>query len=932
MERDERAGAGDRLSEDVRLLGGIVGNVLREQAGAELYDTVETLRTGAIALRNEYSAQRHARLVDLASNLDPRTAFDVIRAFNLFFQVVNLAEENHRVRVLREREVRLSPAPRVDSAHEAVLSLQRENVPADDLQALLRRMYVQFVFTAHPTESRRRTTLMHLRGLSHLVQSLEAPHLSPSGRDDLIEEMHEVVTALWQSDDVRTSRPTPLDEVYNNLYFFQESLFDVIARVHRDLSAALRSVYEGREFDVPAVLRFGSWMGGDRDGNPNVTPEITVRTARLQKGVALQHYITRLDELRHRLSMSRRRVGASDELLCSIESDEANLPQAAARLRARTDNEPYRRKVGLMIEKLRNVIADMESGQAPTAQVGYLHPEELLAELDLLRDSLKAHSGSRLAGGALADLRRTVQVFGFHLARLDVRQHSERHRAAVAEILAAAGVCPNYAELDPASRRELLGRLLLDPRPLIGIYHSYSTETTETLDVLAAVRQVQSEIGPIACDTYIVSFTSSAADLLEVQLLARETALLSPQEGWSKLQIVPLFESIEDLRNCANIVAELLDEPSYRANVQAWDERQEVMLGYSDSNKDGGFFTGNWELYQAQRALARVCESRSVTLRLFHGRGGAIGRGGGPTHSAILGQPAGTIQGEMKLTEQGEVIFARYGHPAIAHRYLDQVLNAALRASLSPKIVAERGRLDGGWERAASELSATALAAYRELVYDTPEFGEYFHKATPIAEISELPMASRPARRRSGLDVEQLRAIPWVFSWMQSRHTLPGWYGLGTAIETYVGEDDARLEELREMYREWPFFRSTLDNAQMILAKADMHTASVYAGLVEDAQVRDSVWLRICGEYDRTERWVVKVAGLERLLNNTPVLQRSIRLRNPYVDPISYIQVGLLRRLRTLSETPEHADERRLLLDTIFLSINGIAAGLQNTG
>ncbi|MDP9379937.1 MAG: phosphoenolpyruvate carboxylase [Chloroflexota bacterium] len=934
-----RVGASDRLSEDVRLLGSVVGDVLREQAGDDLFNTVEWLRTRCIALRSEWSGELHAELEALTNGLSSRTAFDVIRAFNLFFQVVNIAEENHRLRVLRQRELEEAPAPRPNSTREAALGLAAEGVRAGDISSLLTRLTVELVFTAHPTESRRRSTLMHLRHISDLVAALDNSYLTPSGREELVDRLREVVTALWQSDDVRETRPTPLDEVYNNLYFFQESLFDTIPSLYRELTAALSRAYPGTDWSTPAFMRFGTWMGGDRDGNPNVTPLVTVRTARLQKGVALWHYITRLDTLRRTLSTSARRAGVSEELMASLEEDELAMPQAAATLLERNRNEPYRRKVGLMTQKLRNTLAAMEHMQKPEPGVCYLGAEELLRDLDLVSESLRQHGGGRLADGAVADVRRRVEVFGFHLARMDVRQHSARHREAVGEILSAAGVCDDYTTLSDHQRQEVLRRELLNPRPLVRRLHAYSPRTSETLAVLDAIRTVQEEIGLAALDTYVISFTRSAADVLEVQLLAKEAGLLSlPDQAahdghtWSRLQIVPLFESIEDLRASSCIVGELLDDPVYRSNVSAWGERQEVMIGYSDSNKDGGFLTSNWELYQAQRELVRACEERGVTLRLFHGRGGAIGRGGGPTHQAILGQPRGTIHGGMKLTEQGEVIFARYGNPAVAQRYLDQVTNAVLRASLSPSVLAGRGHVEHAWEEAAGELSATAMEAYRSLVYETPEFASYFREATPISEIRLLPIASRPASRQASLEIEDLRAIPWVFSWMQSRHTLPGWYGLGTALERYAGEEEERLGLLRQMYEEWPFFRSTLDNAQMILAKADIHVAGIYAGLVSDSQVVERVWPRLHDEYERTKEWVVRVAGLGQLLDNTPVLQRSIRLRNPYVDPLSYIQVALLRKLRALPAGNGHDTERQALLDTVFLSINGIAAGLQNTG
>jgi phosphoenolpyruvate carboxylase len=921
----------DRLSEDVRLLGNVVGDVLREQAGDDLFQTVEDLRTRCIALRNNWSDESYRALMERTASLPPATAFSVIRAFNLFFQVVNIAEENHRLRVIRQRDLE-DGSVRPGSAHEAVIGLAREGVSAEQVRDLLEGISVEFVFTAHPTESRRRTTLMHLARISRLVASLDDAFMTATGRVEVAERLREVATALWQSDDVRLTRPTPLDEVYNNLYFFQQSLFETVPRVYREMGTALRTAYPEHEWQVPSFLRFGTWMGGDRDGNPNVTPEITVRTARLQKGVALRHYIAQLDTVRRTLSMSERLVGMSEQFWESLRAHERALPDAAALLLSRNRNEPYRRKVGLMIQKLRNSLAAMERMQPPQPGVAYVGVHELQQDVEIVAESLRSHKGGRLVGGSLADLQRSIAVFGFHLAKIDVRQHSDRHRAAVAEVFATAGVCPAYAELSATERLALLRREISNPRPVISSMHAYSPETAETLAVFDAIRTVHSEAGVEALDTYLISFTRSAADVLEVLFLAKEAGLLSPRDGWSRLQVTPLFESIDDLRASGAIVGELLDDPVYRPNVRAHDEHQEVMIGYSDSNKDGGFFTSNWELYQAQRALARACQTRGVTLRLFHGRGGAIGRGGGPTNQAILGQPRGTVHGGMKLTEQGEVIFTRYGNPAVAQRYLDQVSNALLRATLNPTELADRGHVEVEWEQAARDLSETALRTYRSLVYETPEFSRYFREATPVSEIRELPIASRPASRQAGLEIETLRAIPWVFSWMQSRHTLPGWYGLGSALETYAKGDADKLARLRQMYEQWPFFRSTLDNAQMILSKADIHVAGIYAGLVTDPAVTKAIWPRLREEHERTCEWVVRVTGLDQLLDNTPVLQRSIRLRNPYVDPLSYIQVALLRRLREMPAGDGHDAERQALLHTVFLSINGIAAGLQNTG
>lgn len=925
-----RTGGSDRLSADVRLLGAIVGDVLREQAGQQLFDIVESLRRDCIALRAGYSQQLNDKLIALTFDLDTDTTYDVLRAFNLFFQVVNIAEENHRIRLLREREISAYPEPIPESSAEVVRGLYASGVSREDMQSLLDSLKIELVFTAHPTESRRRTTMIHLRTISALVESLDREGLTPTERDEALVKIRETLTSLWQTDSVRQTRPTPLDEVYNNLYFFQEGLFDVTSIAHRRLTDALSRYYGEGNLKARSLVRFGSWMGGDRDGNPNVTPRITVRTARLQKGVVIQYYIGQIERLRRHLSVSSNCVGVSQELCSSLSRDEESFPDLAPRVYERNENEPYRRKLAFMSERLQNTLQTMEAGQLPVTDTCYTSANGLLNDVKLVRASLLQNSGERLANGEVLDLQRKIEIFGFHLAKIDVRQHSKRHHEAIAEILASTGVHKSYTELSNDERAGLLTKLLCDPRPLVGRSHAFSDDTEETLQVFDAIGTVQREIGIEACDTYIISFTQSAADVLEVQLLAREAGLLSPLKGASSLQIVPLFESIDDLRNCGSIMDSLFRNRAYQGNVQAWNGCQEIMIGYSDSNKDGGFFTSNWELYKAQKGLAATCDAHNVHLRLFHGRGGAIGRGGGPTHRAILGQPEGTLRGDIKLTEQGEVIFARYGNPPIALRYLNQVMSAVIQASMTARDSVDNDAAEPDWHRAASSISQVSYQAYRDFVYDTPEFAEYLRAATPIAEISELPIASRPARRQSGFDIENLRAIPWVFSWMQSRHTLPGWYGLGSAFEDFAGTDSDRLQTLKEMYKRWPFFQSTIDNAQMILAKADIHVAGLYAGLVQDRQVFERIWPRLKAEYDLTVRWILEITSSQSLLDNQPRLQRSIQLRNPYVDPMSYIQVALLRKLRAQGTDDESA--RSQLISSMFLSINGIAAGLQNTG
>lgn len=919
----------ERLREDVHLLGTLLGDVLREQGGETLFACVERIRKEAIQVRTQPPPEGRARLTALVRALDLETAFQVVRAFTIYFHLVNTAEENHRLRNLRQRETEEYPAPRYESIAAAIAALRAEGVTAEALRGLLRRLLIKPVFTAHPTEARRRTVLEHLRHIATTVAALDDPRLTPRQRAALQDHLRTEITLLWQTDEVRPAPPSPMHEVRNGLYYFEESLFDVVPRLYRDLEEALATYYPGETFEIPPFLRFGVWMGGDRDGNPAVTHTVTAEALRLQRQVVLNRYLRDVAELARDLSVSRRRVGVSPELLASIEADVERLGAVGRTLVARNPVEPYRQKLALIGERLRRTLAGEPEG--------YADPAELLADLTTMRRSLLDHCGRRIADAALADLIWRVRVFGFHLAEMDIRQHSSVHTQALTEIMARMGVVADYASLPEEDRIHLLRQEILNPRPLLPAEPIFSPATNELIATLRTVAHLQREVGLAACHTYIISMTRAASDVLAVQLLAKETGLLQVRPDGSvesRLQIVPLFEEIAELEQCPAILERLLAEPVYRANVRAWGDAQEVMLGYSDSNKDGGYLAANWALYRAQIGLSEVCRRAGVDLTLFHGRGGAIGRGGGPTERAIMAQPPGSLEGRLKFTEQGEVIFARYANPGIAHRHLEQVTNAVLRASLSPTVRTAAAARQPAWVAVMTDMAAVALRAYRQLVYETPEFLSYFLQATPIAEIGQHLIASRPITRGRLDQITDIRAIPWVFAWTQSRHNLPGWYGLGRALAWAAETQPDGLDLLREMYRSWPFFRSIIDNAQISLGTADLEIAALYADLVQDPAVRTRIFSTIAEEFHRTTRMVLAVTGQERLLDRSPILQRSISLRNPYVDPMSHIQVELLRRLRT---TPpevfrQQPDLRERLLFVILHTINGIAAGLQTTG
>jgi len=944
-------GERDRLSATIHFLGDLLGNVIREQAGSAAFDLEERVRGLAKDLRALDPADAAARLPALQAEMQRLVAElpsdqmrDLIRSFSTYFALVNLSEQLQRIWVLRDRAQRHPHAPPAESIMAAVIELKQAGVEAAAIQHWLDSALILPVFTAHPTEARRRTTLEKLRRIADIVER-DSTGLVILEDDIAQRAIIEEIVGLWQSDEVRIVRPTVLDEVKNGLYYFDVSLYDLIPRLYRDLERALHAHYPGQVWRVPALLRFGSWMGGDRDGNPFVTPEITIETVRLLRMAGLRHQIGAIEELSHRLGQSIRQVAISAELQRSLDEDAERFHAVAELLAHRNPYEPYRQKCTYIREKLLRSLEyaaqhapDWGSAEPlPPEGMFYHHAAELLAELRVIERSLRANAGAAVADGALYDMIRQVEVFGLHVATLDIRQHSERHTAALVEVLAAAGVCADYAALDEAARVALLTREVSNPRPLISARLAYSPDTNETIQTFRAIAAILEQLSPEALQTYIISMTRGVSDMLAVLLFAKEAGLYRPDEALSRLNIVPLFETGDDLAGCAAIMRQALELPIYRENVRLRGDEQEIMIGYSDSNKDVGFAAANWALYQAQRALRDLAAEQGIGLRLFHGRGGAIGRGGGPANQAILAQPPGSVGNQIKITEQGEVIADRYGMPALAYRHLEQVVNAVLRAGFAPHTDAPPE-----WEHALECLAEISRRQYRALVYENPNFLPYYHTATPIAEISRLKIGSRPASRKNSGRIEDLRAIPWVFSWMQSRHTLPGWYGLGFALEAFVASSElqqatenselktqnSKLELLQQMYSDWPFFRSMIDSAQMILGKADLHVAERYAELTPDPAVAREIFGAIKDEYARTCRLIAQVAQVDNLLDRSPVLQKSIARRNPYIDPMSYVQVELLRRLRADPAGPEHL----ALEDAILLSISGIAAGLKNTG
>lgn len=895
-----------KLRRDVSWLGKLLGEVLVEQEGADFLELEERIRNASKDRRAGSSAKRRAAghyLDGAIRALEPARAEKVARAFASYFQLVNLAEQQHRIRRRRDHQ-RAGDAAQPGSLAAVLQSLARE-VPRAELEALLARARIDLVFTAHPTEASRRSVLEKHRRIAELVDRRERIDLTPLEAKQLEAELKEEIGALWQTDEIRRARPTVADEVKNVLYFVEETLYPLMPAFYAELERALAAAYGEPTARPPALLRFGTWVGGDMDGNPFVTPELTCDTALAQSARVLARYRADVQELAQRLSQSTTRVGVSQALLDSIERDARELPEVVTR----ADGEPYRRKLSYVYARLelaRERVLALRRGEADPGPRGYAGPAPLLADLHLVLASLLANRGAHAGADRVQGLIRKVEVFGFHLLKIDVRLHADEVRAAVRAMLGLA----EDAELT----RELLERALRDaPRP---------GPAMRGYQAMEAIGRIRRMVGQGGAGTFILSMCRGENDLLAALLLARSAGLYDPAQRRADVGLVPLFETLEDLQHAAPTLHALARGAVYGEYLELRKRRQEVMVGYSDSNKESGMLAASEALQEAMAALVAAANAERVELTLFHGRGGTIGRGGGPLQAAILAQPAGSVDGRFKLTEQGEVIAWKYLVPEIAQRNLELMTAAVLRASAKPRS-APAPEDQALLERLAEKSRLT----YRGLVYDDPRFLPYFHEATPLQWISELPLGSRPAKRTGSPRIEDLRAIPWGFSWMQSRHILPGWFGVGSALDAVMKEPGG-LEALQRLRDREPFFRVVLDSVSMALAKADLDIAGRYAGLCRDAALAEHCYDRIAREFVRTRRTVLAVLGESKILDANPALQRSIELRNPYVDPMSFIQIELLRRVR---QTTDEA-EREALRRAILLTLNGIAAGLRNTG
>jgi phosphoenolpyruvate carboxylase len=930
---------GEKIARDVRLLGNALGTILKEQRGNDLFDLVERIRSLSKLMREDGRSQElDSELDNIVNKLDLETARRILKSFTTYFQLVNLAEQKEIVRVNRQRAYDAGTEPRRESIRDAVRFLKINGVSDEQMLELIRNLSVNLIFTAHPTESRRRSILEKLHRLSGWLSELDRPLLSNREKANLQSEIVAETEILWQTDEVRQRRLTVIDEAFNALFYFDTTLFDVTPKIYEDLTAALSENYPGVIFEIPVFLQFGSWIGGDRDGNPTITLEHTARILQMQKDMALSKYIPLIRTLSDRLSQSRQYVGFSEELQESLKSDAIDLPGVATAAAKRGATEHYRRKMEYIWERLQ--IARAFNNGVGDGVAGYKSSDELLADLAIVDRSLRQNKGHYAAQRALAPLITQVKIFGFHLARLDIRDHKEKFVGAIKAIYAVRGI--NWDLLSEDEKIVHLQDAIDSAEPLIDPASAFDETITQTINLFRQAAEKMRSNGEETYGSFIMSMASTVSDVLSLLLLAKEANLvnLHSTEPLSSIDVVPLFETIADLEAAPDVLETLLASPVYSKNIRARGNLQEVMVGYSDSNKDGGYLTAVWKLFVAQTKLADVAKKYGVALRIFHGRGGAVGRGGGPANRAIIAQPPGTILGRIKVTEQGEVIAARYFDEEIAYRNLEQIVHAVIVSSAElPRADITAG--NPAWTDAMEIISDDAFAAYRSLIFEDQGFVRFFQEATPIGELASLNIGSRPPKRSATDRIEDLRAIPWVFSWMQNRITLPGWYGVGSALTKFIEGSAENVRLLQEMYISWPFFTATIDNCQMSLAKADMHIGAKYAKLVKDRALSERIFGKIKSEYERSVSVVNLITKSSTLLNNNAVLQNSIRLRNPYVDPLSYIQVELLRRLRALPPEEKISQEAQIegvanrgieLQAAVLLSINGVAAGLKNTG
>tara|TARA_Y100000389_G_scaffold26629_1_gene22867 strand:- start:3117 stop:5918 length:2802 start_codon:yes stop_codon:yes gene_type:complete len=919
-----------QLRSSVKLLGKLLGNIIKSHAGEEVFTSVEKLRKGFINLRKNYNQSKHDQLIRFIEKLDSKTLKNVIRSFSKYFALVNVAEEAFQ-HINRTDRLKSGFESWEGSFDQTLRECKSSDIDEIKLQSLINSLHYAPVFTAHPTEAKRRSKLEAMRRIFNTILELQRYKGQSIKREELVEELQAEILILWRTDEVRLRKPTVIDEVENGLYYFRTSLFKAIPEVYKDLEKAIKRIYHTDKVNVPSFIRFGSWIGGDRDGNPFVTPDITREAVYMHAETAIHEYMRRAQKLSTLLTHSSELTKPSNEFLSASKVDEQYLTAAFKDTTQDFAKEPYRRKFKIIryrLDQRLKTIYRLKKDNTLKVDHAYESEDELLKDLYLIRDSLTADNDLILNDYGLNDFIRLVETFGFYLVNLDIREESTNHTNAICDILNNSQNI-DYASLDEPSRISTLEKFIKSDIKLESVYEKLSTESKKVIDVFSVMSRLRKEISAHAFGNYVISMTHHASHVFEVLAIAKICGLISSNNGKleSSIQVTPLFETIDDLTRIEEILEDLFSNKTYKNLIGNYKDTklQEVMLGYSDSCKDGGILSSSWSLYKAQQQVLRISKKYKIECRLFHGRGGTVGRGGGPTHNAILAQPNETVRGMIKITEQGEVLSYKYAVPQSASYELELAISGLVKAS--KHLVIHDDVCTNNFEELMSEMSAMGEKKYRDLTDDMPGIMDYFYEATPVQELAELNIGSRPShRKKTQRSKYSIRAIPWVFGWSLSRHTLPAWYGLGSALTKIVSYDNANMDKLKKMYLEWPFFRVLLDNIQMALSKSDLGIARDYSELVENKNAANIIISDIETEFNATVSTLLEIVGSSELLSENTKLSLSLSRRQPYLDPLNYIQVMLLKAHRNVS------GEDTVNLDPLLRTIHAIATGMRNTG
>ena len=919
-----------QLRSAVKTLGKLLGNIIKTHAGHDVYIAVEKLRKGFINLRKDNNQHKHDQLIRYIEKLDSKTLKNVIRSFSKYFALVNVAEEAYQ-HISRTDRLKSGFDSWEGSFDQTLRDCNASNIDDSKLQELIDSLHYAPVFTAHPTEAKRRSKLEAMRRIFNTILELQRYKGQSIKREELIEELQAEILILWRTDEVRLKKPTVIDEVENGLYYFRTSLFKSIPEVYKDMEKAIKRVYHTDNIKVPSFIKFGSWIGGDRDGNPFVTPDITREAVYMHAETAIHEYMRRAQNLSTILTHSLELTRPSNQFLESSKSDEIYLANAFKNTTQDFAKEPYRRKFKIIryrLDRRLKVINQLKNNNQPEAEHAYQSEQELLNDLYVIRDSLISDNDLILSDFGLNDFIRLVETFGFHLVNLDIREESTNHTNAISDVLNVSSQI-DYTSLDEKSRINELEKFIKSDISLNQVYDKINEASKKVIDVFTVMTRLRNEISINAFGNYVISMTHHASHVFEVLALAKLCGLVNNVNGKleSSIQVTPLFETIDDLTRIEEILEDLFSNDTYNSLIGHYKDTklQEVMLGYSDSCKDGGILSSSWSLYKAQLQVLDISKKYKIECRLFHGRGGTVGRGGGPTHNAILAQPNGTVRGMIKITEQGEVLSYKYGLPQSASYELELALSGLMKAS--KHLVVDEEIPINNFEDMMSNMSLMGEKKYRDLTDDKPGIMDYFYEATPVQELAELNIGSRPShRKQTNRSKYSIRAIPWVFGWSLSRHTLPAWYGLGTALNKIVSENPSNMDNLKSMYTEWPFFSVLLDNIQMALSKSDIGIAKDYAQLVQNKEAAKDIIADIETEYNATVTTLLEIVGSDELLAENTKLSLSLKRRQPYLDPLNYIQVMLLQKHRKIS------GEDTVNFDPLLRTIHAIAIGMKNTG